>query len=424
MREKLDNTLRYKLVIEDPPIDKVIPKGGSISRRLYPPLRPLVDYFFKIKPTSALNKDTPNAEVIDGYRENWLSFGVRTVANPLDRPKRMKTVSDASFSSFRSWKLESGVTKITTSIEKVKVTAFVLPSDFVPYSFRAMDIFPDRDNQVAVSATLRKIASTFSIRQEFPIIAMTAAGLNRMVIFGDVVYVKSPDEGPVDAHVRTHIQETSVGIDTRFGARYLNVSDFFNILHNTNGENNPITKTPYLPGNDSHWLVTRADGSYQAMSTTGLRVADQTIGFRETIASICSTLAFLDKTIADQFDTAEDLPDTSVNSIVLFTLDGKRRISTIHGLIETNAINMYKLAKSLIENQYPDAEGIEVGMVDGGGSAGAIVQTGKNWMNVGPRSFDLSTLPLWALEHEIPMYTAFVPRRFATERMSLTSKNE
>lgn len=414
--ENQDEPLRYELVIESPPIDKVMPRGSSISRRIYSPLRPLVDYFFKVKPTSALNNDFPNAEVVRGYKDNWLSFGVRTAANPMDRPKRIKTISPESFSSFHTEVFDSGVSKIITQVEGKKVTTFVMPSDFVPYSFRAMDLFPNRGEQVAVSATLRKIASSARRRQEFPIIAMTAAGLNRMVIFGDVVYVKSLDGSPVETNVRRHIKETTVGIDTRQGAEYLTMSDFFDVLHNTVGEKNTITKAPYIPGLDAHWLVTRVDGSFIGMSTNELRMADQRSGFRETIASICSTLAYVNKTIAEEYDSHKDLPDTLVNSVVMFTLNGERRLSIINGLIDSNAIINYRLSKYIIENQYADAQEIEVAIVDGGGSAGAIVQKGKNWRNSEPHTFDISTLPLWALEHEIPMYIGFVPKSFVTEK--------
>lgn len=422
MKDRQTQPLTYKLVLEKPRVDKFFLGGRYISKFSSRPLRPLVDFLLMHKPTSAPTNRAPNAEVFQCYEDNWLNFGVRTAAQLLDRPKKLEEIDDGTFSSIKSRELKSGVTKVTSRVKGRKVSAFLAPPHFVPYSFRTMDLFPDKDEHVAVSASLRKIAKTARRSSEFPAIAMTAASWNSMVIHGDIVYLKSLDSRPVEEHVRRHIKETAVGIDTRSGDRYFTFDDFFDTLYNQSipaGETDRTTKTPLLPGMDAYWLVTKNDGNIRVMSATELKSADEgQSNFKNTIASITSTTAFVNETVADKYANRKDLPVQLVNAVVLFTVNGERRIGSVHGTINANAITVYKIAKHMIDDQFPKAEDIEVGVIDGGGSAGAIVQKRKNWMNTQPtgRRFDRSTLPLWAIEHEIPVYTGFVPQKFVTEK--------
>lgn len=413
MEKNKRGALRYELVVKEPLIDKFIPRGGSISRHLMPPLHRITDPILRRKVT-----DVPNQEVWRAHQENWLNFGVRVIGGYLgidNVDAKVDMLSSEPLSSFATQELLSGVTKITAQAEKRELTCFIAPPGTVPYSLRAMDIFPKIGEDIPVSASLREIAKSWEIEQTVPALALTAAGWARTVLFGDEIYLKTLDGDSTEEHVKQHIKETAMSIDTRSNATYFTLDDFFAMLDNPPLVNVPkvdnTTKTPYLPGMEAHWLVTDKNGIMQVMSASELRFANQRHNLRETVSSIASIVGYVDDTIVANYAQYENLLTQRVNAVVLFGLDGEQRIGSIHGEIETNVLNMHELAKRMICAQYPEAEDIAIGVLDGGGSSGAIVLDRKEQQV----SFDVSTLPGLVETHEIPTYIAFVPKNFVTQ---------
>lgn len=413
MSQEYPQPLAYHLETIGPVSNKLVPRSSTISRASakFPLARRGIDWMlgqhFKI---------SANDEVWQAYRENWLNFATRVISEPLDRPKHYESVSDYSISPSTKKVLKSGVTKVTAKLEKEKVTCFVAPKDFVPFSLRTMDILPNKDESIPVSATLRYIAKKSKNSEQFPAIQMTSAGWNYMTLFSDVVYLSSLDEYPAQHHVSRHLRDTIVSIDTRSDAQYFTVDDFFDIFYNSPRDFDVNGATPLVPGKEAHWLVTNKDGNMDVLSTSDIRAADvDRDAFKSKIASIASTVGYVDQEIAQE-PLGEGADVQLVNAVVLFNQDGEQRVGSIHAQFDSNAIGMYTLANKMITEQFPGAENIAVCIMDGGGSSGAIVQKKKNWQRGRKNTFEKSTLPPKAVSHEVPVYTAMVPAEYVRKR--------
>lgn len=341
----------------------------------------------------------PNQETRRTLVENWIALAPRVVYDKM-RSLRVITETTADSPQITAETFGSGITKLSTKEQGKTLTMFVSPPDHIPFSYRPVNFLPHDDDRVPVSASLSYLAKRSKILPDLPPL-LISSGWNGLVLNASRIDLFSRDKQSAKDHLPRYINDINISLNTRYDATDFSIDDFFSKISQEQGDirHKLGVTSPLYPTQEAHWIVTRKDGTWDVMSRSDLRTND-TAGFRDSLASVSSLLGYIDeKTYANDQPSSID---ATLNTVVFFEIDGQRRIGSFHGNFHTHAKNMYSLARKFIKTNYPDAEKIAIGIIDGGGSSGAVVKKSEN-------AIDTSTLPSIHVSHEIPMYMGLVP---------------
>lgn len=343
--------------------------------------------------------------VREALTEHTVGLGIRYIHDKIHSPKREEEIKNENISSVEIKGFASGVTKLTSKVQlehgRKRATCFIDPAGFVPFSFRPMDIIPHSETSIPVSASLLYLAKHAN-KVDIPAVHMTSAGWNGLVACADRIDLLPNDKDTADEALQDHINKTTVSLDTRYDFPYLSIDKFFQKIK-TPMEDKTAIRSPQYPPQDGHWLVTLTDGTFAVQSLTQLREQD-TPEFRKTIASVSSMLAYVYDDVSPNPEATSELQ--IVNALVFFELNGQKRIGSLHAGFKTSADNMFILAKGMLSQRYPEAKKIAIGVIDGGGASGAIVQKNEDGNR---KKMDTSTIPYLPTRHEVPMYIGMIP---------------
>lgn len=339
-------------------------------------------------------------------QDHAVGLAARMVYDKLHHAKTTELLESDMLAPVKSEVFPSSVTKLTATIAHdgiyKKATCFVDPVGYVPFSFRPIDLIPHDETKLPVSASLSYLARK---SDDLSVIHMTSSGWSGLTACADRIDLQPSNGVPATALFRNHLDATTVSLDTRADFPYFSIDDFFERISLPHEDDTPIVSPQFRP-QEAHWLVTKKDGSFAVQSRSQLQAQNEMHPlFKNTIASISSLLAYVDEAIvtkSQEYTASSQI----VNALVLFDLDGEKRIGSLHAGFQTNAVSMFTLAKTMIEQHYPHAQNIAIGVIDGGGSSGAIVKTRSDLTT---KRMDTSTLPLLPSRHEIAMFTGMIP---------------